>query len=442
MTLTLRILNYDALENGGPLSITLNQSGCSVGRRAAMDWVLPDPERHISGHHFDISFSEGAYWLTDVSSNGTFLQGQRYRLEGPHRLTGSDQLLVGHYIIGVELDARAQPQAQGQTHGLQTPPMTHPGPAAPTEDADPWDFGPPLSPAPLATPAVNMPTPDMGDISQDFQPMHQPAPQPPPVAPRPLQRPPSPTTGDLSGGAPMQPPNVASPHGAAPAPTPFMAQPTPQPQPQPQPQPPQPAPPQTPAQGGPAPSGDAILHAFCEGAGITPAAAQAQSPEEFARMLGYCVRIATEEMMRMLQDRANVKHFTKGGERTMRSATGNNPLKFMPDTAQAIETLFVSPRDGFMTGPEGFENALKDLRQHQAAVFAALQPALAHMLEGLSPEEIEEASSTGGILGTSKRGKAWDLYVDRWDAKAKEGENGMLDTFLKAFSDAYAKASR
>jgi len=429
MTLTLRILNYDALENGGPLSITLNRSGCSVGRRASMDWVLPDPERHISGHHFDISFSEGAYWLTDVSSNGTFLQGQRYRLEGPHRLTGSDQLLVGHYIIGLELGAPAQPQPHGMTHGLQTPPMTHPGPAAPAEDADPWDFGPAMPPAPPAASQVRVPAPQMGDISQDFQPMHQPAPQPPPEAPRPLQRPPSPTTGDLSGGVPMQSPNFGSPQGAAPDPTPFMAQPTPS----------QPTPP---AQVGPAPSGDAILRAFCDGAGIAPAAAQAQSPEDFARMLGYCVRIATEEMMRMLQDRANVKHFTKGGERTMRSATGNNPLKFMPDTAQAIETMFVSPRDGFMTGPEGFENALKDLRQHQAAVFAALQPALAHMLEGLSPEEIEEASSAGGFLGTSKRGKAWDLYVDRWDAKAKEGENGMLDTFLKAFSDAYAKASR
>ena len=100
MTLTLKIENYDRLENGGPATITLERRGASVGRREAMDWVLPDPQRHISGHHFDVTYADGAYWLTDLSTNGTFLQGQRYRLEGPHRLSHGDRLVVGHYQLG------------------------------------------------------------------------------------------------------------------------------------------------------------------------------------------------------------------------------------------------------------------------------------------------------------------------------------------------------
>lgn len=187
----------------------------------------------------------------------------------------------------------------------------------------------------------------------------------------------------------------------------------------------------------------AILRAFCEGAGLPPDAAAQIDAVELARMLGQSTRIATEEIMRMLQDRASVKYFTKGGERTMRSATGNNPMKFLPDPAQAMEAMFIAPRDGFMAGVDGFETALRDLRQHQMAVFAAMQPALAQLLRGLSPEEIEELAADGGnaLLSGSRRGKNWDTFVQAWDAKAQSGDNGMLDAFLQAFAKAYAEAT-
>ena len=65
MTLTLRIENFDTLEDGGPTWVTLEQQGASIGRRSAMDWVLPDPAKHISGHHFDIAFRDGALYVAE-----------------------------------------------------------------------------------------------------------------------------------------------------------------------------------------------------------------------------------------------------------------------------------------------------------------------------------------------------------------------------------------
>ena len=124
----------------------------------------------------------------------------------------------------------------------------------------------------------------------------------------------------------------------------------------------------------------------------------------------------------------------------MRVATGNNPMKFMADPDQAFEALFVKPRDGYLTGPDGFENALVDIRRHQAAVIAAVQPALAEMLDGLSPTEIEEETG-GGMLGGGAR-KAWDEFSKRWETRAAQGENGMLDAFIKAFSRHYSEALR
>ena len=139
MTLTLRIENYDKLDDGGPTWITLESQGASIGRRSSMDWVLPDPAKHISGHHFDIAFRDGAYWLTDVSTNGTFLQGQRHRLEGPQQLQGGERLIVGHYVIAVDVTSgvpTAPPQPNPNVHGWTVGVSS----SAPDE-SDPWDFG-------------------------------------------------------------------------------------------------------------------------------------------------------------------------------------------------------------------------------------------------------------------------------------------------------------
>lgn len=457
MTLTLRIENYDTLEDGGPTWITLNQAGANIGRRPAMDWVLPDPAKHISGHHFDIAFRDGAYWLTDVSTNGTFFQGQRHRLEGPQQLNGGERIVVGHYIIAVELAGggvgRPEPEASS-VHGWTIGPS-----ARPPEEGDPWDFGgDQMDPVnPLPTPASD--PHHLDDVAQDFVPLQRPTMPPgaqsipiqvPGAGPQamPLQQPPQADYGQAVQQPPAapggmaqvsHPPFVPQPGPAVAPPAPAVAAPPPQPVPQPVTPPPMPAPAAAPPQSGD--FGQAVLDAYCRGAGLNSMVAQGVDPIQLAELLGRATRAAADEVMQMLQDRANVKQFTRGGERTMRSATGNNPMKFLPDSVQALEAMFLQPRDGFMNGPDGFENALKDLRMHQMAVFAALQPALAEVLKGLSPDEIEgRTTNSSNILGGGK-GKHWDTYTKRWDEKAGQGDHGMLDAFLTAFSRAYMDAA-
>ena len=82
MTLTLKIDNYDVLQDGGPTSVTVDRKGLQAGRSGSMDWTLPDPERHISSHHFSVEYRDGAYFLVDTSTNGVFLDGHRHRIEG------------------------------------------------------------------------------------------------------------------------------------------------------------------------------------------------------------------------------------------------------------------------------------------------------------------------------------------------------------------------
>ena len=50
-------------------------------------------------------FAEGGYWLRDVSTNGTFMNGARTRVEGVRLLHDGDRLAIGPYLIGVEVQS-------------------------------------------------------------------------------------------------------------------------------------------------------------------------------------------------------------------------------------------------------------------------------------------------------------------------------------------------
>lgn len=375
MTLTLQIENFHVLDDGGPVSVAVPERGLQVGRRAGMDWVLPDASRHISGHHFDVGHEAGRWLLSDRSTNGTFLQGHRHRLDGPHVLRHGDRFQVGQYVVVALFD---QPEGAPMTPGSLPAHRVDSPVDEPVVD-DPWALAP--APAPIdVTPAAEARRGP--DFASDFM------------------------------AFPAAPPEAAPPEPAATAPVPAV----------------------------PAPVSDpsAVLRAFCEGAGLPPELARNTAPEDLARALGESLRAVAMQVMAGLQDRAAARHFTRSAERTMRGASDNNPLKFLPDAGEALEALFLRPRAGFLTGAAGFDAALGDLRRHQAALFAALQPALIGLVGDLAPERIESGVKGGGLMG-NRKARAWDEYVARWDARTAS-ENGILDEFLRLFAEAYRKA--
>ncbi|SFS03821.1 type VI secretion system-associated FHA domain protein TagH [Sphingomonas jatrophae] len=101
--LGLTIRNVDALDNGVPTRIDLDQRGAVIGRSATVDWSLPDPRAYISSRHAEIDFVDGQYRLIDVSTNGTFINGATERSYEPVTLKDGDVIAVGHYEIVVTL---------------------------------------------------------------------------------------------------------------------------------------------------------------------------------------------------------------------------------------------------------------------------------------------------------------------------------------------------
>src|SRR5579864_2511269 len=118
MPLRLTIENMDRLPDGGPLRVQVQGRGLDIGRDQHLDWTLPDPSRLVSGKHCEIRFRDGGYWLHDVSTNGTFVNGADYRLDAPYLLRDGDRLSIGPYMIAVAVEDGRKSRGAAPAAGL------------------------------------------------------------------------------------------------------------------------------------------------------------------------------------------------------------------------------------------------------------------------------------------------------------------------------------
>ena len=107
MPLKLTITSYQRLSPGQEIAKTLGREPLTIGRAAQNDWVLQDPERILSKHHCTVLYREGAYFLTDFSVNGTFLNDSQQRIARNQtiELNDGDHFVLGEYEISVAFDS-------------------------------------------------------------------------------------------------------------------------------------------------------------------------------------------------------------------------------------------------------------------------------------------------------------------------------------------------
>ena len=104
MKLRLTLENTSDLPATAPASIEFgDRESLSIGRAQGLDWTLPDPSQLMSGRHCEIRRSPEAYLLYDLSTNGTFIDASNARLTSPHALQDGERLLIGAYLIRVEV---------------------------------------------------------------------------------------------------------------------------------------------------------------------------------------------------------------------------------------------------------------------------------------------------------------------------------------------------
>lgn len=123
MYIRLKIDNFDKLPNGGPLSFVSHGRDFEIGRENR-DWTLPDPKMFVSGRHCEIRCDGGAFWLHDVSRNGTFVNGSSQRLAAPHRLNQGDRVRIGPYVVSVSVGDSMEATSAGHVENAPFPSPT------------------------------------------------------------------------------------------------------------------------------------------------------------------------------------------------------------------------------------------------------------------------------------------------------------------------------
>lgn len=90
---------------GHRAEIAVDADVFSIGRGNDNSWVLPDPKLHISNKHCVIHRKNDEFHLTDISTNGVYLNGHSEPL-GRGRsqiLRHGDSIIIGEYLINVSL---------------------------------------------------------------------------------------------------------------------------------------------------------------------------------------------------------------------------------------------------------------------------------------------------------------------------------------------------
>ena len=406
MTLRLSIENMDRLPDGGPLRVEIKGRGLDIGRDAHLDWTLPDPSRFVSSKHCEIRFRDGGYWLHDVSTNGTFVNGAQFRLDAPYLLRNGDRLAIGPYIIAVAVEGQA-----GAGATAAAPPM------AAGAHADVWGaVGEAAAPEDRGAYRVQKPQQPAADFL-DFASFVEPA---------------GPTSDAFAPPAAADDSWLRAPPSPIPTPAPAPAAPTPR----------RPAPaPAHPAVASPAPAAGApTIARIAAAAGIPERAIAERDPDALADEIGLALRLTAQNLAQLLASRAESKTLMRSSSRTMIRALENNPLKFTGTPEEALAIMFGPPTRAYLDARAAIESGFADLKAHQILTFGAMQSALDALFEDLAPEKIDRSAEPdrglGAIVG-SRKAKLWDIYVERWRAKTKRADGRLAEAFMALFAEAY-----
>jgi type VI secretion system FHA domain protein len=237
MRIILRVTNDASGALGADRSRTFGEQGGTIGRGSGNDWVLPDPERVLSGRHAAIFFQDGAFHLADTSANGVFLNGAEEPVgsERMVRLNDGDRLLLGDYEMVVGFVAQAagatpeslDPLALLDGDAPRREASTSPPPAGRAniipDSLDPMDLLHGDEP-PIETPAASSIPDHAPTLQTSFKPpeaIPEGWDEPPMESPAPLTPAPAPSPPAAAAGPPL----AAEPHARGPADAPEISEP-------------------------------------------------------------------------------------------------------------------------------------------------------------------------------------------------------------------------
>ena len=391
MPLQLKIVSHNRDLVGDDVERVFGDAGGSIGRALENDWILPDPDRYVSGRHATIDYKGGIYYLLDHSSNGVYINDEVEPVGkgNPRRLFDGDYIRMGDFDFAVSIDA-------GESIAV-----------------------PPDSETPLrAVAADNMQQfvdedshrADMNLLDEEE------------------------ITGDaafqraLFGkgsrkrvGASDKPASAANDEGS----TNDAERPLP-------------------AAGESVPVGEQdIFNAFLEGLCISPS--EVHPSTDRAKMMqtaGSAMRELIFGVISLLTSRSNLKNAFHLDQTTV-LPRHNNPLKFSRNTDDLLMQLLLGTEGDYLGASDAVREVCQDLLHHQNAFLDAMNTAFIEFADRFDPAELannfDRTMNRGQFFAFLKKSNYWDLYCNLYPIMTEKGGGRFPQMFGEEFVRAYER---
>lgn len=382
MTLQLKIISNHAEFVGNDSEREFGEQGGSIGRSLENDWILPDPDRYISGRHATIDHKGGMYYLLDTSSNGVYVNEEVEPIGrgNPRRLFDGDRLRMGDFEFRVSIDS-------GESLAM---------PLEPEPTVVPDHIEQLVEEVSLRTGVKLL---DEEEITGDdeFQ---------------------SFLFGDSSDPAPAKP---------RPKPAPVAND----------------AKPKRKKDKVVDVSAEDLFDSLLDGLGISRAELHpAVSRPDMMLTAGLVLREFVEGIMSLLASRANLKNAFRLDQTTV-LPRHNNPLKFSENPNDLLKQLLVGDEGDYLGAKDAVREGCRDLLNHQNAFLDAMNSAFIEFADRFNPEELQNgfdrAMSGGKLFSFMNKSKYWDLYRDLYPIITEKGGGRFPQMFGQEFVRAYER---
>ncbi|MDP2713484.1 type VI secretion system-associated FHA domain protein TagH [Rheinheimera sp.] len=424
MLLELSVLSYHRLSPRQVAVKRFDSSGGTLGRSEQADWYLPDPERVVSSEHAVISHQNGAFTITDKSTNGLFVnravdalgQGNSYTLKH------GDLLCMGDYEIQVALIDELQTVADLQSKPATIQPATIQPARVQAVQNDALSQRNAVAPAGNGMLVSDVSGSSFGRSTADTAlPEHRAGAELvmddhflAPAALIPDDWASAWQTNDNSVAAAVTP--AALQTGIK---QPAVDKPLKQTS---------------------ATDGHAHLQAFLKGLGVSEANLQAADSAAWWEQLGQALQQSLQGVITVMHARSEVKNSFRVNQTTFQQRE-NNPLKFSANIDDAFHNLFNRQGSSFMPPRQAIAEAFADISRHESAIIAGAGGAMIGLLSQLAPQRIEAGDFGGSFVDklnpAQRQARLWARYKALHAELATELNNkdkqGVNDDFISAY---------
>jgi type VI secretion system protein len=387
MPLELKIVSENADLVGDDCVREYHESGGTIGRSLQNDWILPDPDRYISGRHATIDYKGGMYYLADTSSNGVYVNNEVEPIGkgNPRRLFDGDRLRLGDFEITVAIDS-----GESLVVPLDEKPSVAPDNIEQFVDEVSLRTGMKLLDEEEITGDEEFQSALFGGAKTQAEPEFEP------------------DHDLLLDDLPVRKP--AAPVGAADGPVAVTA--------------------------------DDLFDSFLDGLGINRVELHPSvNRPEMMLTAGQVLREFVKGTTDLLASRANLKNTFRLDQTTVLPRQ-NNPMKFSENTNDLLKQLLIGDEGEYLGAEDAVREVCHDLINHQNAFIDAMNSAFIEFADRFDPAELQDGfDRTMGkkLFGFMSKMKYWQLYSDLYPIMTEKGGGRFPQMFGEEFVRAYER---